>query len=111
MASFQISRTRLSESLFISSAKSWYVLQVLIAITIAMHLLISRALKGAGTYGVVKSATMIRSGQQVAVKIILKKGVRNNEQMVYDEFNVLQKLSHPHIVKFVDWFESKVIGS
>lgn len=27
--------------------------------------------------------------------------------MVYDELNMLQKLSHPHIVRFVDWFESK----
>lgn len=28
--------------------------------------------------------------------------------MVYDELEMLQKLRHPHIVSFVDWFESKV---
>lgn len=47
-------------------------------------------------------------GKKVAVKIILKKNVRGNEGMVYDELEMLQKLKHPHIVSFVDWFESKV---
>jgi hypothetical protein len=28
--------------------------------------------------------------------------------MVYDELEMLQSLQHPHIVSFVDWFESKV---
>jgi hypothetical protein len=42
------------------------------------------------------------------VKIILKKNVKGNEQMVYDELEMLQKMKHPHIVKFVDWFESRV---
>lgn len=28
--------------------------------------------------------------------------------MVYDELEMLQALEHPHIVAFVDWFESKV---
>ena len=27
--------------------------------------------------------------------------------MVYDEMLMLQKLKHPHIVRFHDWFESK----
>lgn len=44
----------------------------------------------------------------MAVKIILKKSVKGNEQMVYDELKMLQKLDHPHIIKFVDWFESRV---
>lgn len=44
----------------------------------------------------------------MAVKIILKKNVKGNEQMVYDELAMLQRLKHPHIVKFVDWFESRV---
>lgn len=47
-------------------------------------------------------------GKKVAIKIILKKNVRGNEGMVYDELEMLQKLKHPHIVSFVDWFESKV---
>lgn len=28
--------------------------------------------------------------------------------MVYDELEMLQKMKHPHIVKFHDWFESRV---
>ena len=61
---------------------------------------------GAGTYGIVREAES--DSGKVAVKIILKKNVRGNEQMVYDELDMLQKLDHPHIVHFVDWFESKV---
>lgn len=63
---------------------------------------------GAGTYGIVREADV--DGKKVAVKIILKKNVKGNEQMVYDELAMLQKLHHPHIVEFVDWFESKVCG-
>jgi calcium/calmodulin-dependent protein kinase I len=61
---------------------------------------------GAGTYGIVREADS--SSGKVAVKIILKKNVRGNEQMVYDELEMLQALDHPNIVHFVDWFESKV---
>ena len=61
---------------------------------------------GAGTYGIVREADV--EGKKVAVKIILKKNVKNNEKMVYDELEMLQKLHHPHIVRFVDWFESRV---
>ncbi|KAH9828745.1 Calcium/calmodulin-dependent protein kinase [Teratosphaeria destructans] len=60
---------------------------------------------GAGTYGIVKEADGPTG--KVAVKIILKKNVKGNDQMVYDELEMLQKLHHPHIVKFVDWFESR----
>lgn len=61
---------------------------------------------GAGTYGIVREADC-PSGK-VAVKIILKKNVKGNEQMVYDELQLLQSLHHPHIVGFRDWFESRV---
>lgn len=64
---------------------------------------------GAGTYGIVREADI--GGNKVAVKIILKKNVKGNEQMVYDELKMLQKLKHPHIVGFVDWFESRVCQS
>ncbi|KAK5055959.1 hypothetical protein LTR84_012509 [Exophiala bonariae] len=60
---------------------------------------------GAGTYGIVREAEY--QGDKCAVKIILKKSVKGNEQMVYDELRMLQTLSHPHIVKFQDWFESR----
>ncbi|KAL9618809.1 MAG: hypothetical protein Q9160_006532 [Pyrenula sp. 1 TL-2023] len=60
---------------------------------------------GAGTYGIVREADC--PAGKVAVKIILKKNVKGNEQMVYDELQMLQQLNHPHIVKFHDWFESR----
>lgn len=44
----------------------------------------------------------------MAVKIILKKNVKGNERMVYDELDMLQRLKHDNIVKFKDWFESRV---
>ncbi|KAL9035006.1 MAG: hypothetical protein Q9214_006786, partial [Letrouitia sp. 1 TL-2023] len=64
---------------------------------------------GAGTYGIVREAEC--TGDRYAVKIILKKNVRGNEKMVYDEMVLLQRMKHPHIVRFHDWFESKVLLS
>lgn len=61
---------------------------------------------GAGTYGIVREADGPTG--KVAIKIILKKNVRGNEKMVDDELDMLQRLKHPHIVRFVDWFESRV---
>ncbi|KAJ8109390.1 hypothetical protein ONZ43_g6150 [Nemania bipapillata] len=60
---------------------------------------------GAGTYGIVREAD--GPNGKVAIKIILKKNVKGNERMVLDELDMLQRLQHPHIVKFVDWFESR----
>jgi len=42
----------------------------------------------------------------VAVKVIAKKNVKGHEHMVYDEMSLLERLNHPHIVRFVEWFES-----
>jgi len=61
---------------------------------------------GAGTYGIVREAD--GPDGRVAIKIILKKNVKGNERMVLDELDMLQRLKHPHIVKFRDWFESRV---
>ncbi|ORY66229.1 calcium/calmodulin-dependent protein kinase [Pseudomassariella vexata] len=60
---------------------------------------------GAGTYGIVREANGPTG--KVAIKIILKKNVKGNEKMVWDELDMLQRLKHPHIVRFVDWFESR----
>ncbi|CAK7232538.1 Calmodulin-dependent protein kinase cmk2 [Sporothrix bragantina] len=60
---------------------------------------------GAGTYGIVREADGPTG--KVAIKVILKKNVKGNEQMVYDELQLLQNLKHSHIVRFVDWFESR----
>ncbi|SCU90601.1 LAME_0E09252g1_1 [Lachancea meyersii CBS 8951] len=65
---------------------------------------------GAGSFGVVRQARKLSTGENVAVKILLKKALNGNEvqmRMLYDELSILQKLDHPNIVKFKDWFESK----
>ena len=61
---------------------------------------------GAGTYGIVREAEC--NGERYAIKIILKKNVKGNEKMVYDEMVLLQRMRHKNIVRFHDWFESKV---
>jgi calcium/calmodulin-dependent protein kinase I len=61
---------------------------------------------GAGTYGIVREAEHPTEGK-VAIKIILKKNVKGNEQMVWDELDMLRNMHHKHIVKFVDGFESR----
>ncbi|EDO15190.1 hypothetical protein Kpol_1069p13 [Vanderwaltozyma polyspora DSM 70294] len=65
---------------------------------------------GAGSFGVVRQARRISTGENVAVKILLKKALKGNcvqIEMLYDELSILQKLHHPNIVDFKAWFESK----
>ncbi|KAH3686337.1 hypothetical protein WICPIJ_002699 [Wickerhamomyces pijperi] len=62
---------------------------------------------GAGAMGVVRQARHVPSGEDVAIKIILKKTFKGNEQQIYDELSLLGKCNHPNIIKFKDWFESK----
>ncbi|KAK6197528.1 kinase-like domain-containing protein [Scheffersomyces amazonensis] len=62
---------------------------------------------GAGSFGIVRYARDNITDEEVAVKIILKKALKGNEQMVIEELKLLQELNHPHIVGFRDWFESK----
>lgn len=64
---------------------------------------------GAGSFGVVRQARRLSTDENVAVKILLKKALQGNEvqlKMLYDELTILQKLDHPNIVKFKDWFET-----
>lgn len=65
---------------------------------------------GAGSFGVVRQARKLSTNEDVAIKILLKKALQVNNvqlQMLYEELSILQKLSHPNIVSFKDWFESK----
>ncbi|KAG2732926.1 hypothetical protein G9P44_003916 [Scheffersomyces stipitis] len=62
---------------------------------------------GAGSFGIVRYARDNVSNEEVAVKIILKKALKGNEDMIIQELKLLQELRHPHIVGFRDWFESK----
>lgn len=62
---------------------------------------------GVGAFGTVRCGRDMATGEEVAIKIILKKSLKGKEQMVIDELRLLQELHHPHIVGFRDWFESK----
>ncbi|SCV03818.1 LAMI_0H11210g1_1 [Lachancea mirantina] len=65
---------------------------------------------GAGSFGVVRQARQISTGDNVAVKILLKKALKGNDvqlKLLYDELSILQQVHHRNIVQFRDWFESK----
>lgn len=48
-----------------------------------------------------------RITKEVALKIIPKKKVKEDEASVWSEMEVLKGLDHPNIVKFYEWFESR----
>ncbi|KAF8324265.1 kinase-like domain-containing protein [Cantharellus anzutake] len=75
---------------------------------------------GEGTFGKVLRATWdpakddtnppgvkVLGQSDVALKVISKKKVKGNEQLVWGEMQVLKGLDHPNIVKFYEWFESR----
>lgn len=47
------------------------------------------------------------SKEPVAVKIISKHLLKGQEETVMREIEMVQSLDHPHIVKLIEWFESK----
>lgn len=64
---------------------------------------------GKGTYSVVRDATYhAPDGQEfkVAIKVIHKQLLRGNLDIVIREIETVRELSHPHVVKLLDWFES-----
>ncbi|SOV09501.1 probable CMK1 - Ca2+/calmodulin-dependent ser/thr protein kinase type I [Ustilago sp. UG-2017a] len=64
---------------------------------------------GEGTFGIVRSALWKAADPpiNVAVKVISKRILKGHDEIVKDEMNVLKGLDQPHVVKFLDWFESK----
>ena len=62
---------------------------------------------GSGTYGEVKEATIISTGQHCAIKSIRKEVVKGHEDLVKSEMDILTKLDHENIMKLLDWFESR----
>lgn len=64
---------------------------------------------GEGTFGIVRSATWNAAEPpiNVAVKVIAKKSLKGHDEIVQGEMDVLKGLDQPHVVKFLDWFESK----
>ncbi|ORX71581.1 Pkinase-domain-containing protein [Linderina pennispora] len=62
---------------------------------------------GAGTFGEVKESIFNPDGRKVAIKVIKKTALNGDDMMVRKEIDVVGHLHHPHIVKLLDWFESK----
>ncbi|CAO3653082.1 unnamed protein product [Mucor hiemalis] len=62
---------------------------------------------GCGSYGYVKKANRIKDNKEVAIKIIPKSKVKGHFEMVYSEMKVLEGLSHPNVIGFYNWFESR----
>ncbi|WFD02679.1 calcium/calmodulin-dependent protein kinase [Malassezia obtusa] len=57
----------------------------------------------------VRSATRNEASgpRSVAVKVVSKHLLKGHEEVVLREIETVQGLNHPHIVKLIDWFESK----
>ncbi|KAG0757850.1 hypothetical protein G6F57_010302 [Rhizopus arrhizus] len=64
-------------------------------------------IKGSGSYGYVRKATRIADNIPVAIKIIPKSKLHGKLEMVHSEMKVLEGLSHPNVIGFYDWFESR----
>ncbi|VEU22685.1 DEKNAAC103754 [Brettanomyces naardenensis] len=62
---------------------------------------------GAGSFGTVRKAVVKRTGEEVAIKIILKSKLQGHLDVVEREIKLMASVSHPHIVRLIDWFETK----
>ncbi|KAI8808366.1 kinase-like domain-containing protein [Cladochytrium replicatum] len=65
---------------------------------------------GAGTYGVVKEAIYIPTGEVFAMKSIKKKSLENSPhaiEMVKREMSILRGVHHPNIINMKNAFETK----
>lgn len=65
---------------------------------------------GEGAFGIVRLAKWKKCNppMTVAVKVIPKRILKGNIQLVESETNAVKELVHPNIVRLYDNFESKV---
>ena len=67
---------------------------------------------GRGQFGITKTATSIKTGEKVAVKIITKSSLKKNlkngkvspEERLLREVNLLKLCNHPNIAKYIDFY-------
>ena len=63
---------------------------------------------GRGSFGIVKSAICKKMGNEVAVKIIQKsklfRSVKDAEEKLLREINIMKLCKHPHIIKYIDFY-------
>ena len=63
---------------------------------------------GEGAYSVVYQAKNRKTKELVAVKVINKSRLPKEEYLnLTNEVAIMQKLDHPNIVKFIDYFDEK----
>ncbi|CAN0189555.1 unnamed protein product [Ascophyllum nodosum] len=63
---------------------------------------------GKGAYSVVKAARAKKTNEEVAVKIVKRAGLpEDDEKALKDEMAIMLELDHPHIIKLLDFFEKK----
>ncbi|KAI7849581.1 kinase-like domain-containing protein [Circinella umbellata] len=60
---------------------------------------------GTGSFGCVKKATRTTDNKNVAIKVILKRNVKDHFDMVYAETKVLEGLHHKNVIGFLDFFD------
>lgn len=62
---------------------------------------------GKGKFGLVKGAVHIKSGKEVAIKIIHKADMKGDDsELLRREIEILKLCQHPHIIRLLDIFEN-----
>jgi len=63
---------------------------------------------GAGSFGVVRLATNKSTGEEVAVKIIDRKGLQEDDEVALrTEVQILSEVDHPNVVKMIEVFDEE----
>jgi serine/threonine protein kinase len=65
---------------------------------------------GHGKFGLVKLATHIKTGKNVAIKVIDKSKMNEQDHhLLHRELEILKMCQHPHIVRLLDIFENHML--
>lgn len=63
---------------------------------------------GAGTFGIVKLAINKTTGEEVAIKIIDRKGMEEDDEVALrTEVQILSDVDHPNVVKMIEVFDEE----
>jgi len=62
---------------------------------------------GVGSFAIVKECVNKKTGEKYAVKIIDKKHIEGQEDMIKSEVNVIKQLKHPNIICLKEFYESE----
>ncbi|TPX30225.1 hypothetical protein SmJEL517_g06166 [Synchytrium microbalum] len=65
---------------------------------------------GQGTFGTVSLCVYLPTGENFAMKTLMKKPLERNmalNRMVHRELEILTGLDHPNVIKLKEWFETK----